>query len=114
MTEWMRCFVGYLLIAGVATQMLPGKKYEQYVRLFLGFLLIILVLRPILKIGSVDSYLEQKVSEFVMEQEALEEEIFTKSKQFQQENEKMQEQGEIEIKDIETVRVEVMLDDKKY
>lgn len=113
MTEWMKSFVGYLLIGSIATQMLPGQKYEKYIGLFFGFLMIILLLQPILKIGSADSYLEQKLSAFVQEQEYLEEQILIQSDAFAQESEKLQEQTgeEIEIQEIETVRVEVILND---
>lgn len=113
MSEWMKSFVGYLLIASVATQMLPGQNYEKYVRMFFGFLMMILVLQPVLKIGSADGYLEQKITEFVQEQEALEEEILEKGKAFQRESEELQEQTEetIEIQEIEKVHVEVMVHD---
>ena len=113
MTEWMKGFVGYLLIASVATQMLPGQKYEKYVRIFFGFLMIILVLQPVLKIGSADSYLEQKVSEFVKEQEVLEEQILAQSAIFQQESKELQSETgrEIKINEIEEVRVEVTIND---
>lgn len=113
MTEWMKSFVGYLLIASVAAQMLPGQKYDKYVRMFFGFLMIILVLQPVLKIGSADSYLEQKVSEFVKEQEVLEEQIVFQSAIFQQESEMMQSETgkEIKIGEIEEIRVEVTRND---
>jgi len=113
MTEWMKSFVGYLLIAGVAMQMLPDQKYEKYVRMFFGFLMIILVVQPVLKIGSADSYLEQKMSEFVREQEMLEEQVFVQSEAFKQESKEMQEETDEQIKiaEIERVRVEVTVDD---
>jgi len=113
MTEWMKSFVGYLLIAGVAMQMLPDQKYEKYVRMFFGFLMIILVVQPVLKIGSADSYLEQKVSEFVREQEMLEEQVFVQSEAFKRESKEMQEETDEQIKiaEIERVRVEVTVDD---
>lgn len=113
MSEWMKSFVGFLMIAGVATQMLPGEKYEKYVRLFLGFFMMILVLQPVLKLGSAEEYLEEKIAEFIQEQEALEEDILEEGEAFRLENEKLQEQtGEkIEIQEIERVHVEVMADD---
>ena len=113
MTEWMKSFVGYLLIAGVATQMLPAKKYEQYVRLFLGFLLIILVLQPILRIGSANGYLQERLAAFVREQEILEEQILIRSEAFRQESEELKEETteEIKIEEIERVQVEVTMDD---
>ena len=48
MNDWIKTLVGYLLIVSVVTQMMPNRKYEQYVKLFTGFLLIILILQPVL------------------------------------------------------------------
>lgn len=112
MSQWLKSLVGYLLIVSVTIQMLPNKKYEQYVKLFTGFLLIILLLRPVLKIGSASSFLENKIQEFVEEQEMLENEIIKKSEEFQKKNSsKEQELSEkIEIAPIE--QVEVILDDQ--
>lgn len=75
MSEWLKNLVGYMLIVSVSMQMLPSRKYDQYIKLFTGFLLIIFVLHPFLKIGSADVYLENKISEFVQEQERLEKQI---------------------------------------
>lgn len=113
MSEWLKNLVGYMLIVSVAMQMLPNKKYEQYIRLFTGFLLIVLVLQPILKIGSADAFLENKIAEFVQEQEALEEQIAVQGEAFQRESESMQEETNIniEVPMVEEVKVEVSTDD---
>jgi len=107
MSGWLKSLVGYMLIVSVVMQMLPGEKYKQYVKLFTGFLLIIFVLQPVLKIGSVDSYLAEKIAGFVQEQELLEERIVRKSELFEQESEKMQEQpsDRIEIQPVKAVEV---------
>lgn len=113
MSDWLKNLVGYMLVVSVAMQMLPNKKYEQYLRLFTGFLLIVLVLQPILKIGSADSFLESKVNEFVQEQEDLEEKIAVQKEEFRQESERIEEEsGEnIEVPMVEEVKVEVTMDD---
>lgn len=113
MSEWMRSFVGYLLLAGLAIQMLPGKKYEQYVRLFLGFLLIVLVLQPILKIGSANVLLQEKLNGLLQEQELIEEQIFAQSEIFKQESEALQKEPleEMKVQEIEKIQVEVTADD---
>lgn len=104
MSEWLKSMVGFVLIASVTMQMLPNQKYEQYVRLFTGFLLIILVLRPILKMGSVDVYLEKKMAEFVKEQEEIEEKAAKKGMEFYENV-----TNTVEIPEI--TRVEVSVDD---
>lgn len=113
MNGWLKSLVGYMLIISVAMQMLPNQKYEQYVRLFTGFLLIVLVLQPVLKIGAADSYLENKIAEFVQEQEVLEERIIEQGEMFRLESEKIQEENLelIEVQDVERVEVEVTMDD---
>lgn len=111
MSGWLKSLVGYMLIVSVTMQMLPDKKYEQYVKLFTGFLLIVLVLQPVLKIGSVSSFLENKISEFVQEQETLEAEIGREAQVFESQSEQMQQESleQVEIQPIE--QVEVVVDD---
>lgn len=113
MSGWLKCLVGYMLIVSVVMQMMPDKKYEQYVRLFTGFLLIVLVLQPVLKIGSADSFLENQIQEFVQEQENLEEQIGAQGEAFRQESEEMEQENMevIEVPEVEQVRVEVITDD---
>lgn len=45
---WIRNLAGYFLFVTVLEQLLPGKKYGKYVRLFAGMVLILLVLQPFL------------------------------------------------------------------
>lgn len=86
MSQWMQSLVGYMLIVSVVMQLLPSKKYEKYVRLFTGFLLLILVFRPLLKINSASSFLEHKISELIEEQEILEQKIGEEAAEFQNES----------------------------
>ena len=111
MSEWLKTLVGYMVIASMTMQMLPNKKYEKYVGLFTGFLLLVFVIQPILKIGSMDRYLENKISEFVTEQEKLEQEIGREGDALLQQSalEKEQEGLNVEIQDIE--KIEVMIGD---
>ena len=109
MNDWIKTLVGYLLIISVVTQMMPNRKYEQYVRLFTGFLLIILILQPVLKIGSANTFLEDKIHTFVQEQEELEAQIGVQSEAFQKKSEELQQenQEQIVIEKIKKVHVEV-------
>ena len=45
--DWVRNIVSYLLFIRVLTGILPSVKYEKYIRLFAGCILILLVLRPL-------------------------------------------------------------------
>ena len=84
MNGWLKTIIGYFLLVNIAMQMIPNKKYEQYVRLFTGFLLMILILQPVLKIRSADQFLENKVMQFVHEQEVLEDKIGKESEYLKQ------------------------------
>lgn len=79
MNEWLKCMVGYYLLVSVTMHILPGKKYEHYVRIFTGLLLIMFLLRPVLSIGSVETVLEENLARVVKEQEKLEREILEES-----------------------------------
>ena len=113
MNEWIKSFVGCLLMISVAMQMLPNSKYEQYVRLFTGFLMLVLLIQPVLKIGSMDSYLEGKIEEAMETQERLEKEIVVQSEIFESKSReiRLNDAQEIDIPEIERVEVEVMMDD---
>ena len=111
MSEWMKNLVGLLLLVSVTMRLLPNQKYEQYVRLFTGFLLIILVLKPVLQIRSADAFLEQKIWQFMQEQTALEEKIGVEGLAFQEMSSDIYE-TETEMVEIpEISKVEVLVDD---
>lgn len=113
MNEWIKSFVGCLLMISVAMQMLPNSKYEHYVRLFTGLLMLVLLIQPVLKIGSMDSYLEGKIEEAMEAQERLEKEIVVQSEVFKAQSQeiRLNDAQEIDIPEIERVEVEVTLDD---
>lgn len=111
MGEWLKTLVGYMIIVSISMQMIPNKKYEQYVRLFTGFLLLVFAIQPILKIGSMDSYLENKLAEFLNEQEKLEWEIGRESDLFLGESLLLDEQENLKIEIQEIEKIEVMIGD---
>lgn len=111
MSEWLKSMVGFMLLVSVTMQMLPNQKYEQYVRLFTGFLMIIIVLQPILKIRSSNTYLENKVREFVQEQSDLEEKISKEGMSFQEKTLKLSEDITELVEIPEITRVEVLVGD---
>lgn len=45
--DWIRNITYYLIFITVVINLLPNKKYEKYIRLFAGMVLILLVLKPI-------------------------------------------------------------------
>ncbi len=106
MNAWLMTLVGYMLIVSIGTQMLPNQKYEQYLRLFAGFLLLVIVLQPLLKIRSADQFLEERMMEFVHEQEAAEEQIFQEREVFLESLEE-QDSENVEVEVIPEVKIEI-------
>ena len=45
--SWIRNITYYLIFITVVGNLLPSKKYEKYIKLFAGMVLILLVLKPI-------------------------------------------------------------------
>lgn len=45
--SWIRSITYYLIFITVVENLLPNKKYEKYIKLFSGMVLILLVLKPI-------------------------------------------------------------------
>lgn len=44
---WVRNITFYLVLVSVLTNLLPSRKYEKYMRLFLGMIMILLIIQPI-------------------------------------------------------------------
>lgn len=109
MNEWLKNLAAYMLAVSIALQMLPDKKYEQYVRLFTGLLLIFMVLQPVLKNADLTGVLEQKIEAFVQEQERLEREITEITNEFSLESGQVEDEviNDVEILKIDEIDVEV-------
>ena len=45
--EWISSIVSYLIFTAAVVSLLPSGKYEKYLRLFAGCVLILLVLKPV-------------------------------------------------------------------
>jgi len=80
--EWISSIVCYLLFTAVVMNLLPNGKYEKYLRLFAGCVLILLILKPVTgglrleeKIDSVfrSLSLEYEIGEFAGELDEMEE-----------------------------------------
>jgi len=56
---WIRSLAGYFLFITVLEQLLPGKNYAKYMRLFAGMVLILLVIRPLADVGRLEERITQ-------------------------------------------------------
>ena len=45
--EWIRGLTAFFLFLSVMENLLPGKKYGKYIRLFAGMVLILVALQPL-------------------------------------------------------------------
>lgn len=45
--EWVRNITYFLIFMTVITNLLPNKKYEKYIKLFSGMVLVLLVIKPL-------------------------------------------------------------------
>lgn len=74
---WIRSLAGYFLFVTVLEQLLPGKKYGKYVRLFSGMVLILLVVQPLTDRTQMEAQIARDYEALLFQYEAgdLKEEI---------------------------------------
>ncbi len=69
--DWVKSIVFYLILLTVVTNLLPSKKYEKYVKLFTGMLMVIIVIKPITQVFSVDEIFDRNFLEMLGEGESF-------------------------------------------
>ena len=52
-SAWMKGLVIYLILSGLAMKLIPGKNYEKYISLYMGFIMVIMLAKPVLMLFSV-------------------------------------------------------------
>lgn len=57
--DWVKGIVFYLILVTVISNLIPSKKYEKYIRLFTGMLLIIIVTKPVIQLVAKGELLEE-------------------------------------------------------
>lgn len=62
----------FCLLEQTVLNLLPSKSYEKYVRFYLGLLLVLLLLQPVLKIFRLAEQLDAAALVYEVEQEAKE------------------------------------------
>jgi stage III sporulation protein AF len=56
--NYIKNVVLFLLVMTVVLNLCPKTEFEKYVRMFAGFLLLLLVMQPLLKLGGQESFFE--------------------------------------------------------
>lgn len=67
---WVQNIAYYLIFMSVVAALLPGKKYEKYIRFFAGMVLILLVLQPLTSGLNLDEKLKAYYDSFTFQQES--------------------------------------------
>ena len=65
--DMARMIAVFYLLEQMVLQLIPGERYERYVRFYLGLLLVLLLLQPVFQIFRLSEQLDQKV--FLQERE---------------------------------------------
>ena len=65
--DMVRMIAVFYLLEQMVLQLIPGERYERYVRFYLGLLLVLLFLQPVFQIFRLSEQLDQKV--FLQERE---------------------------------------------
>ena len=65
--DMVRMIAVFYLLEQMILQLIPGERYERYVRFYLGLLLVLLLLQPVFQIFRLSEQLDQKV--FLQERE---------------------------------------------
>lgn len=67
--DWMMNIAVFSLIVSVAVKLIPGKSYLPFIRLFAGFVTILLFLEPVLSILGLNEKLFDKITKNLYETE---------------------------------------------
>lgn len=67
--EWMMNIAIFSLIVSVAVKLIPGKSYLPFIRLFAGFVTILLFLEPVLSVLGLNEKLFDKIEKNMYETE---------------------------------------------
>lgn len=68
--SWVQTIIFYMIFMNFMTNLLPGKAYARYIRLFMGMVLILLVIRPLTESLRLDEQLARRFEEISFQEEA--------------------------------------------
>jgi len=69
---WMENLAYYFIFLSAVMNFVPDNSYRKYIRYFMGILLIMLLLSPILQYFRLDEEIELSFFNYTMEEEATE------------------------------------------
>lgn len=71
--EWLQSLVCYFILLSAVMHMLPENSYKKYIQYYMGLLLILLLLAPLLRVADLQERIDESVQEFQTWEENAEE-----------------------------------------
>lgn len=62
LVKWIKNIAIFYIVAALVMQLIPGKEYQKYIRVFLGIITIILIVNPVSKLITKEPSLEDYLS----------------------------------------------------
>ena len=66
---WLRDVAVFFILMTAVLNILPEAKYRKYVQFFLGLVMVVMLCRPILALGNLESELEDMLGKLTLEEE---------------------------------------------
>ena len=70
--QWVKSIAFFLILSGLVYQILPDSRFKKYVRFFMGLVLTLMVLSPLLNLWNLENVLVQAVETFSLDRSRLE------------------------------------------
>lgn len=67
--EWIKTIAFYYIFVSIVMNALPDMKYQSYVRFFLGILLIVIMINPLLDLFRLSDTLDEQYLQEMLEVE---------------------------------------------
>lgn len=61
--SWMKGIACFFIISSLVLHIIPNEKYQKYIKMFMGFLMIIFLMQPLGKIFSLDNLFESYLND---------------------------------------------------
>ena len=62
LVQWIKNIAVFYIVAALIMQLIPGKEYQKYIRVFLGIITIILIVNPLSKYLTKETSLDEHLS----------------------------------------------------
>ena len=70
--QWVKNIAFFLILSGLVYQILPDSRFKKYVRFFMGLVLTLMVLSPLLNLWNLENVLVQAAETFSLDRSRLE------------------------------------------